>query len=182
MITVKLHLNSIISRKNACYCIIDLKYFYLDTPKYQPEFMRMKLSNLPPNFVEFYNLTKLANENGTIYIKIQKGMYGLPQAGNLAQNLLKKRLNQHGYHQSKVTLGLWKHDWWPISFSLCVNDFSIKYVEREHAKHIPKILNKQYTCSIDWDRMRSLGMNMDWDYDGRRVHISMLDYVPKVLA
>jgi hypothetical protein len=25
-------------------------------------------------------------------------------------------------------------------------------------------------------------MNMDWDYDGLRVHISMLDYLPKALA
>ncbi len=32
MITVKLHLNSIISRKNAHYCTIDLKDFYLNTP------------------------------------------------------------------------------------------------------------------------------------------------------
>jgi hypothetical protein len=46
--------------------------------------MRMKLSNLPPNFVKFYNLTNLANNDGTIYIKIQKGMYGLPQAGILS--------------------------------------------------------------------------------------------------
>jgi hypothetical protein len=32
MITVKLHLNSIISTKNAHYCTIDLKDFYLNTP------------------------------------------------------------------------------------------------------------------------------------------------------
>jgi hypothetical protein len=39
----------------------------------------------------------LATNDGTIYIKIQKGMYGLPQAGILAQNLLEKCLNQHCY-------------------------------------------------------------------------------------
>jgi hypothetical protein len=32
IITVKLHLNSVISTKNACYCTIDLKDFYLNTP------------------------------------------------------------------------------------------------------------------------------------------------------
>jgi hypothetical protein len=31
MITVKLLLNSVISTKNACYCTIDLKDFYLNT-------------------------------------------------------------------------------------------------------------------------------------------------------
>jgi hypothetical protein len=53
------------------------------------EIHRMKLSNLPSNFVKFYDLTNLANNDGTICVKIQKGIYGLPQAGILAQNLLK---------------------------------------------------------------------------------------------
>jgi hypothetical protein len=90
MVTVKLHLNSTISTKNACYCTIDLKDFYLNSPMDRPESMHMKLSNLPPDFIKFYNLTNLANNNGTIYVKIQKGMYSLPQVGILTQNLLEK--------------------------------------------------------------------------------------------
>jgi hypothetical protein len=129
----------------------------------RPEYMRMKVSNLPPDFVKSYNLKDLANEDGTIYVKIQKGMYGIPQAGILVQNLLEKQLNQHGYQQSKVTPGLWKHYWRPISFTLCVDDFGIKYVGREHTNHLANILNKQYKYSIDWDGKRYLGMNIDWD-------------------
>jgi hypothetical protein len=74
MITVKLHLISIISTKNACYCTIDLKDFYLNTPMDQPEYMRMKISNLPPNFIKANNLNDLATNDGTIYVKIQKGI------------------------------------------------------------------------------------------------------------
>jgi hypothetical protein len=55
MITVKLHLNSIISTKNARYCTINLKDFYLNTPMDQLEHMCMKISNLPPNFIKAYN-------------------------------------------------------------------------------------------------------------------------------
>jgi hypothetical protein len=139
MITVKLHLNSVISTKNACYYTIDLKDFFLNTPMDRPEYMRMKVSKLPPNSIKAYNLKDLANDDSTIYVKIQKGMYGLPQAGILAQNLLKKQLNQHGYQQSKVTPGIWKHDWRPISFTLCVDNFGIKYVWREHANHLAKL-------------------------------------------
>jgi hypothetical protein len=182
MITVKLHLNSVISTKNTHYCTFDLKDFYLNTPMDQPKKMRMKISNLPPNFVKAYNLINLATNNGTIYVKIQKGMYGLPQAGILAQNLLEKCLNQHGYHQRKVTPGLWKHDWQPISFTLCVNNFGIKYVRRGHANYLAKILEEHYKCSIDWDGNRYLGMTMDWDYNGHKVHVSMLDYVPEALT
>jgi hypothetical protein len=181
MITVKLHLNSVISTKNACYCTIDLRDFYLNTSMGQPEYICMKISNLPPNFIKACNLIDLATDDGTTYIKIQKGMYGLPQAGILAQNLLEKRLNQHGYHQSKITLGLWKHDWWPLLFTLCANDFGIKYIGREHANHFVKILKEHYKCSIDWDGNQYLGMNMDWDYNGHKVHVSMLDYVSKAL-
>ncbi len=181
MITIKLYLNIVISTKNACYCTIDPKDFYLNTPMDRPEYMRMKISNLPPNFVKAYNLIDLAANDGTIYIKIQKGMYGLPQAGILAQNLPEKRLNQHGYHQSKVTPGLWKHDCRPLLFTLCVGDFGIKYVGWEHANHLTKILKKHYNCSIDWGGNQYLGMTLDWDYNDHKVHISMLDYVPEAL-
>jgi hypothetical protein len=63
----------------------------------------MKLKDIPPKFVKIYNIKKIAAPDGTIYVKIQKGMYGLPQAGILAQNLLKEQLNKHGYHQSPTT-------------------------------------------------------------------------------
>jgi hypothetical protein len=89
MVTVKLHLNSsVISTKGARYCTIDL--IYLNTPMVRPNYMRMKLKDIPPKFVKIYDLKKIAAPDGTIYVKIQKGMYGLPQAGILTQNLLKE--------------------------------------------------------------------------------------------
>ncbi len=50
MMTVKMHLNSVISTKGAHYCTIDLKDFYLNTPMEWPEYMQLKLSNLPHDF------------------------------------------------------------------------------------------------------------------------------------
>jgi hypothetical protein len=47
MVTVKLHLNSVISTKGARYCTIDLKDFYLITPMTYSEYMRMKIKDLP---------------------------------------------------------------------------------------------------------------------------------------
>ena len=44
-------------------------------------------------------------------------MYGLPQSGLLANELLKKLLNKRGYQQIKLVPGLWKHDWRPIQFT-----------------------------------------------------------------
>ncbi len=48
MITVKLHLNSIILTKNACYCTINLKDFYLNTPM-EPTKIHVHESQQPPS-------------------------------------------------------------------------------------------------------------------------------------
>ncbi len=90
MMTVKMHLNSVILTKGVQYYTFDLKDFYLNTPIERLEYMRLKLSNLPQEFVHMYDLTKIAEDNGNMYIKVQKGMYGLPQAGILAHRLLEQ--------------------------------------------------------------------------------------------
>jgi hypothetical protein len=182
MVTVKLHLNSVISTKGAHYCTIDLKDFYLMTPMTDLEYMHMKIKDLSEDFIIMYNLANKATSNGFVYIKIQKEMYGLPQAGLLAQELFEQCLNTHGYCQSPITPGLWQHDYRPISFILCVDNFGIKYVGREHAKHLASILSKHYKYLHDWDGQWYLGMTINWDYTERAVHTSMLDYVPKALT
>jgi hypothetical protein len=55
-------------------------------------------------------------------------------------------------------------------------------LEKNTPTILPKILNEHYVCSIDWTGMRYIGMNMDWDYAQRQVHVSMLDYVPETLT
>jgi hypothetical protein len=182
MMTVKMHLNIVVSTKGVQYCTFDLKDFYLNIPMEQPEYMWMKLSDLPRKFVDLYNLTKIEQRTmETCNIKVKKGMYGLPQAGILAHRLLDQWLNEHRYQQSQVTPGLWKHSLRPISFMLCIGNFGVKYVGREHAEHLLQVLNMHYMCSQDWDGKKYLGMDIDWDYKQRKVHVSMLKYVPKVL-
>jgi hypothetical protein len=88
---------------------------------------------MPEDVIKHYQLTDLATLDGYVYCNIQKGMYGLPKAGIFAQQLLEKRLQQHGYCQSKTTPGLLKHDTQPISFTLVVDDFGVKYVGKENA-------------------------------------------------
>jgi hypothetical protein len=50
MVTVKIHLTSIVSTKGARYCTIDLKDFYLNTLMVRPEYMCMKLAELSKDF------------------------------------------------------------------------------------------------------------------------------------
>jgi len=84
----------------------------------------------PDNIVEHYNLKEKAL-NGYVYMEIRHGMYGLPQAGILANKLLQKRLGRHGYFEVQHTPGLWKHISRPVWFNLCIDNFGIKYIGNE---------------------------------------------------
>jgi hypothetical protein len=97
MLVAKMLFNSVISTKGACFMTMDTSNFYVMTPLHHPEFIRVKLSNIPDEVIEEYKLREKATKNSSVYIKAKQGMYGLPQSGLLATKLLKKRLNKHGY-------------------------------------------------------------------------------------
>ncbi len=71
---------------------LDNKNFYLNTQmtRYEYEYVRIKINNVPGEIIKQYNLREKMDKDGYLYIKVQKGMYGLPQAGILAQELLEK--------------------------------------------------------------------------------------------
>ncbi len=78
---------------------LDLKNFYLNTPMTRYEYVRIKIDDIPEETIIEYNLQDKVASDGHVYVEVRKGMYGLPQAGILAQELLEKRLNAHGYTQ-----------------------------------------------------------------------------------
>ena len=67
-------------------------------------------------------------------------MYGLPQSGIIAQELLEEKLGKEGYKQSEFNPGLWSHEWRPIQFSLVVDNFGVKYIGKEHAEHLVGVI------------------------------------------
>ena len=69
--------------------------------------MRIKISDIPDEIIEQYNynLKSLVTPEGYVYCEINRGMYGLPQAGLIAQELFQKRLAEYGYHQSQIING-----------------------------------------------------------------------------
>ena len=181
MLVFKLLLNSVVSTPGARFMTIDISNFYLMTPLKRPEYIRLRLTDVPEEIIIEYGLRKLATNDGYIYIVANRGMYGLPQAGLLANELLEKRLNKNGYVQSRLVPGLWQHKWRPIQFSLVVDDFGVKYVGREHADHLLSVLKEHYKVTTDWTGSRYIGIHLDWDYVRRRVHLSMPGYVAKAL-
>jgi polysaccharide deacetylase 2 family uncharacterized protein YibQ len=59
-------------------------------------------------------------------------------------------LNKHGYQQSKLVPGLWKHDKRPIQFTLVVDDFGVKYTRQEDVEHLKSVIEQDYTVTADW--------------------------------
>jgi hypothetical protein len=133
--TAKILFNSTISTPGAKFMCMDVKNFYLNTPMDRFEYMRLPLNLLPDEIIKQYDLQTIATD-GWVYVEIRKGMYGLPQAGLLANQLLQKRLATHGYAPVTHTHGLWRHKTRPITFSLVVDDFGVKYVGKHNANHL----------------------------------------------
>ena len=58
------------------------------------------------------------------------GIHGCIQSGYLVDQDLIKNLAPFGYFPSKITLGLWHHKIRPIKFTLVLDDFEVKYVNK----------------------------------------------------
>ena len=54
-------------------------------------------------------------------------------------------------------------------------------MEWKHVKHLLNVLNMHYKRTINWECQKYLGMDIDWDYNAQKLHVSMLEYVLKEL-
>ena len=121
------------------------------------EYMKIPIKIIPQDIIDRYNLMdKVYNEY--VYVEIRKGMYGLPQAGKIANDELQWQLKPHGYHPVTHTPGLWKHNTRATMFTLVVDDFGTKIVSDDDEKYLIETLQKYYTISIDKEGKFYLGM------------------------
>jgi hypothetical protein len=177
---VKLLLNSVLSREGARFSTIDIKNFYLDTPMPDPEYIRIKLSNIPDEFIAEYNLFG-CDRDGWIFFEIRRGCYGLPQAGILANDLLHSRLVAKGFYEAASTPGLWHHKWRPLQFCLIVDNFGVEYVGLEHFTFLVDLLKKHHGVQLNMAGNKLAGIAINWDYLNKRCRLSMPGYINNLL-
>jgi hypothetical protein len=74
--------------------------------------------------------------------------------------------------------GYWTHhSKHPIQFILTVDDFRC-----DHVEHLLNIIKKDYKeLTVDWTGTKYIGLTLDWDYQGGKVHFSMSGFVEKTL-
>jgi hypothetical protein len=127
--------DSTISTEGARYICLDVKNFYLSTPIESFEYMCIPIKLIPQEIIAEYNLLSLVLD-GHMYIEVQTGMYGLPQAIILVNQLVDCCLAIHGYHQTKFTSGIWHNVTRSIQLTLVMDDVGVQYVRKKHARHL----------------------------------------------
>jgi hypothetical protein len=92
----------------------------------QYEYMQIPISVIPDSIMTKYKLLPLMHHDH-VYVEIRKGMYGLPQAGWIANNCLTAFHAPHGYSTPMpITPGFWKETTSDLVVALVVDDFGVK--------------------------------------------------------
>ncbi len=112
---------------------------------------------------------------------MRRAVWGLPQAGILANKKLKQKLAPFGYHECKNTPGLWYQETRSITFTLVVDNFGVKYVNKTDVEHFISSIKSNYELTVDWTGNLYCGISLDWNYVNRWVDISMPGHIKKKL-
>ena len=64
---------------------------------------------------------------------------------------------------------------------MVVNDFGVKYVDKEHAEHLREVIKKYYLVTEDWTVKKYIDIMLDWDHVKRQEHLSIPGYVKRGL-
>ena len=158
--TFNILLNSIVS-DNANFMTADIKDYYLGTPMEHKEYMLIPLRIIPQRIKTAYGLDSLPKDE-SVMVEISKGMYGLAQAGRLAQDRLFALLERNGYVQAQHTPCLFKHSVNKTAFVLVVDDFGIKYSSQSDADHLLSVLRQLYTITVDPTGSNYIGLTVDY--------------------
>ena len=178
MPVVKILLQSVIS-DDLNWMTLDIKDYYLNTPLSRPEYIRIQRELIPNDIMERYKLDQYMSNNSVLF-EVNRGMYRLPQAGLLAQQQLVEHLAKHQYYQTDSPC-LFRHTSNGTTFALVVDDFGLKYKDKQAADHLIATLQQLYAIKIDWTESKYIGFTIQFDRLLKTVTLSMPSYVAKAL-
>ena len=69
----------------------------------------------------------------------------------------------------------------PIFFTLVVDNFGVRYMNKQDTENLLQVLHEKYTVTDDWSGKLYIGISLEWDYSMRTLDISMPGYVKKAL-
>ena len=90
--TCKLHMNVVVSTQGARFAGGDVKDFYLSTPLKIKIYGKVRANYIPEETIRKHDLEQYIEDDGWLHFEIGKGVYGIPEADRLANDLLPARL------------------------------------------------------------------------------------------
>ena len=127
----------------------DLEVFFLASPMTTSEYMKVPIKYFPLDIIAQYKVDGLV-KNRYVYVEIMKGIYGLKQATVLADHQLATYIRTAAYQAIMESTSMWKYATKYTIFCLYVDDFGVKYFNKEDAKHLLDTLGQHYKYTVDW--------------------------------
>ena len=104
---------------------------------------------IPQEVIDHYNIQNNVTEDGWVYCEIRKAIYGLKESEKLVDIELQAVLTTEGYKPCQFTHRLYKHEIKNIAFSLVVDDFGVKYINKRDADHLITTLKEKYPIKMN---------------------------------
>ena len=109
-------------------------------------------------------------------------MYGLKQAAMLGRENIIQVLKPFGYSPNPLSPNIWKHHTLPTKFCSCVDDFGVKYYNKQHLHHLTTALRTAFKIKVEDEATSYCGLNLKWNYSQGFVDVSITEYVIKALG
>ena len=116
--------------------------------------------HIPQDIRDRYKLEDKVHQ-GFVYVKINRGMYGLKEAASLAYQQVTDHLRTFGYTPIPGSPSIFKHTTQKTKFCLCVDDFGIKYYLEEDEQHLKDALFSKYKGTVDMSGNHFCGFKLD---------------------
>jgi len=153
----------------------DITSFYVGTPMEKEEWMAIRLDQLPEGVASDTRIQQLVRGD-RLLVRVDKGIYGLPQAGRLARDRLVTHLAKAGYTEAPHVPSLFSHAGGRLFFVLTVDDFDIAYEKAEDLQDLLAHLRGLYKVTVDLEGGRYLAVDTAYDPRTGTLRLSMDSY------
>ena len=184
---VNICLNSVVS-DHAFFGTVDLTDFYLGTPVLLPlsarQFIRIDVGSYSPAVLSQLSLLPFiktaASGKPFVIFRIDQTMYGLKDAGKLSNLRLLSLLSQSGFLETRTPC-LFRHVSRPITFVLVVDDFGVKYQNRDDFDFLVSCLSRLYHVKSHPIASKFLGFALSHNRAKRTLSLSYPGYIAALL-
>ena len=159
-------------------------YLHSRLPDDQYEYMVLNIDEIPQEIVTSYNIADYVAPGDTkAYVEVIGCLYGMKQAGYIANKDIVEHLSNNGYTQHHNTPCLFKHVTDDIEFTLITDDFGVRYGNKAAADKLLEVMSRKYAMTHDWTGTKYAGFDILNDYvaANKRCELSMKGYMAAVL-